>query len=166
VDGGVPARRGSRPPTERRRRLFIGALGAGESVDFTCSFNAPADGTDVTWSADGKATDSLGGPAPSAGEHQDGAIVVIKPATTLTLVSEVPDPILEGGTTVITVRETNTGDDTLTGVDVVNLDGSSDCPDWVASATKVGGGAFSGSLAPGQAVDFTCTVTAGDDDVI
>ena len=146
--------------------LFIGALGAGESVDFTCSFNAPADGTDVTWSADGKATDSLGGPAPAAGEHQDGAIVVIKPATTLTLVSEVPDPILEGGTTVITVRETNTGDDTLSGVDVVNLDGSSDCPDWVASATKVGGGAFSGSLAPGQAVDFTCTVTAGDADVI
>ena len=44
--------------------LFIGALGAGESVDFTCSFNAPADGTDVTWSADGKAADSLGGPAP------------------------------------------------------------------------------------------------------
>ena len=27
---------------------FIGALATGESVDFTCSFNAPADGTDVT----------------------------------------------------------------------------------------------------------------------
>ncbi len=120
----------------------------------------------MTWSADGKGTDSLNTPAPSAGEHQEGAIVVIKPATTLTLVSEVPDPILEGGTTVITVRETNTGDDTLIGVDVINLDGTSDCPDWIASATKVGGGAFSGSLAAGEAVDFTCTVTGATADVV
>ena len=147
--------------------IFIGALAPGESVDFTCSFTAPADGTDVTWSADGKGTDSLGTPAPTANEHQDGAIVVILPATTLTLVSEVPDPILENGITVITVRETNVGDDTLSGVNVINLNGDSDCTaGWVASATKVGGGAFSGSLAPGEAVDFSCTITAGDTDVV
>ena len=167
VDGGGSCATWIAAANKNGGGIFIGALGAGESVDFTCSFNAPADGTDVTWSADGKGTDSLNTPAPTAGEHQQGAIVVIKPATTLTLVSATPPTILESGTTVITVRETNTGDDTLTAVNVVNLDGDSDCTaGWAASATKVGGGAFSGSLAPGQAVDFSCTITAGTADVI
>jgi fimbrial isopeptide formation D2 family protein/uncharacterized repeat protein (TIGR01451 family) len=167
VDGGGACTTWTAAASKNGGGIFIGALAPGESVDFTCSFDAPADGSNVTWSADGKGTDSLGSPAPATDEHQDGAIVVILPATTLTLVSEVPDPILENGTTVITVRETNTGDDTLSGVNVVNLDGDSDCTaGWVASATKVGGGAFSGSLAPGEAVDFWCTITAGETDVV
>ncbi len=160
VDGGGSCAAWVAAATKNGGGSFTGALGPGESVDFTCSFNAPADGTDVTWSADGKGTDSLGTPAPTTNEHQDGAIVVIKPATELTLVDESPDPILQNGLTTIIVRETNTGDDTLTGVDVVNLDASSDCTDWVGPA------GFDGILSPQESVDFSCTITAGDADVV
>ncbi len=126
-------------------------LAAGAAQNFTCSFSAPADGTDVTWSADGKGTDSLGAAAPATGEHQEGSVVVIKPSTSLTTTSA-PDKVHAGDTITIVVTETNTGDDPLTNVHVV---AGGDCAAFSPAST---------SLAPGASADFTCTITttAGD----
>ena len=48
------------------------------------------------------------------------------------------------------------GEGTITSV---HVDGTGPCAsNWVADSTKQGGGAFSGSLAPGEFVNFTCTI--------
>jgi len=85
------------------------------------------------------------------------AVDLIHPATTLS-VNSATTTVHEGDPVNISVRETNSGDDLLTGV---HVDGTNSCASFTASATKVGGGAFSGSLAAGEAVDFTCSFTAG-----
>jgi uncharacterized repeat protein (TIGR01451 family) len=134
-------------------------LAPGASADFTCAFSAPADGTDVSWTADGKGTDSLGAAAPSAGEHQQGSIVVIKPATTLRLKSSSPADlghVLQNSSVTITVTETNTGDDTLSDV---NVTGTNSCATWAPV------GAFSGTLAPNATQDFSCTFSVTTSDV-
>jgi hypothetical protein len=79
------------------------------------------------------------------------------PATTL-VTQSASTTIHAGDTVTIVVRETNTGNRTLTSV---NVTGTNSCLTYTASATKVGGSTFSGTLLPGEAVDFTCTFTAG-----
>ncbi|MBI2776110.1 MAG: DUF11 domain-containing protein, partial [Chloroflexi bacterium] len=140
----------------------VATLAAGASTDFTCTFTASATGVDASWTADGKGTDALGAEAPAKDEHQEGTVIVIAPATTLGLVSA-PTTALNGTSVTIVVVETNTGDDTLTGVGVT---GTNSCADWTAAASKNNGaGSFSGSLAPGQSVNFSCTFTVGTSDV-
>ena len=134
----------------------VASLAPNAHADFTCTFTAASDGTDASWTADGKGTDALGAAAPDTGEHAEGAVIVIAPATQLTIVSPVGTPKIESGDPItITVRETNTGDDTLTGVTV----SGAPCATW----TPVDGG-FNGTLAPSAHEDFTCqiTTTAGD----
>jgi hypothetical protein len=90
----------ARPRRDRRDRGGICAvwnarwlqrhLAAGASVDFTCTFNAPANGDDVDWSALGQGKDSLDAAAPDTGEHQSGHIAVIKPATSLSVKTAAP----------------------------------------------------------------------------
>jgi uncharacterized repeat protein (TIGR01451 family) len=77
---------------------------------------------------------------------QDSAAVnPIHPATTLTLVSQLPpNPVYAGTAVTIIVRETNTGDDTLTNVNVTGTG----CTSWTGGAS---------TLAPGAFTDFTCT---------
>ena len=60
---------------------FDGSLAPDESVDFSCTFTVPAN--DFTWEADGNGTDALGDPVPFAGEHVEGTVDVVKPATVL-----------------------------------------------------------------------------------
>ncbi|MEO7663957.1 MAG: SpaA isopeptide-forming pilin-related protein, partial [Candidatus Limnocylindrales bacterium] len=141
----------------------VTTLAKGAYQDFTCTITTTAgDGTDLAWTADGKGTDALGASAPGAGEHQEGTVEVIAPATTLELVSG-DTQALHGTSVTITVVETNTGDDTLSNV---NVTGVNSCANWVAAASKNNGdGAFSGSLAPGESVNFSCTFTVGTTDV-
>ena len=136
---------------------------AGASQDFTCTITTTAgDGTDKSWTADGKGTDSLGGAAPEAGEHQEGTVIVIAPATTLELVGA-PTKVEHDTQVILNVVETNTGDDTLT---AVNVTGTNSCADWVAAGSKNNGaGLFIGSLDPGESVYFSCTFTVGTSDV-
>ncbi|HEU4672122.1 MAG TPA: SpaA isopeptide-forming pilin-related protein, partial [Candidatus Limnocylindrales bacterium] len=139
---------------------FSGSLDAGQSVNFSCTFTAPADGSDISWTALGHGTDGLGGVVPADGEDEAGTIEVIKPATELTIVSA-PTQLDAGDEVTLVVRETNTGDSTLTGVSVT---GTGSCPTWTAAANKNdGAGAFSGSLQPGESVDFSCTFTPSAD---
>ena len=136
------------------------SLAVGASADFTCTFS-PA--VDTAWSATGHGTDSLGNPAPAAGETVSGNVDTITPATALTFVSQSPaDPVPANASVTLTVTETNTGDDPLTNVAV---SGTNSCLSWTAAGTKNGGGAFTGSLAPGESVNFTCTFTVGTTDV-
>jgi fimbrial isopeptide formation D2 family protein/uncharacterized repeat protein (TIGR01451 family) len=147
---------------------FSGTLEPGESVNFTCTFTAGT--ADITWSALGHGTDELGAAVPTTNEDEAGAIEVLNPATTLELVSEGPDPVLEHGSVTIVVKETNTGDSTLTDVHVTALNGDSQCTTWVAAANKNApdaAEAFTGTLEPGESVNFTCSIAdAGEDDVI
>jgi len=138
-------------------------LAPGASQDFTCTITTSAgDGTDQSWTADGKGTDSLDAAAPDTGEHQDGTVIVIAPATTLELVGA-PTKVEHDTQVVLNVVETNTGDDTLTAVDVT---GTNSCADWVAASSKNNGaGLFIGSLDPGESVYFSCTFTVGTSDV-
>ena len=73
---------------------FSGSLAPGDSVQFSCTFNAPAD--DFKWEADGHGTDALGDPVPAAGEHVEGNVDVVKPATELTLKGTVPAKVQAG----------------------------------------------------------------------
>jgi len=135
------------------------SLAPGASADFTCTITAAADGTDVSWTADGKGTDSLGAAAPDEGEHQDGTVVVIAPATQLLLESSSPADlghVLQDSSVTITVTEKNTGDDTLTDV---NVTGVNSCATW----TPVG--SFDGTLDPGESQDFSCTFSVTTSDV-
>ncbi len=132
---------------------FDGDLAPNESVDFSCSFNAPAN--DFAWSADGHGTDALNHPVPAAGEHVEGTVDIVKPATELTLVGTVPATVHAGDSVTITVNEKNTGDGPLHGVSVVSEGGI--CSTW----TPAGG--FSGTLAAGASVNFSCTFTAPAD---
>jgi uncharacterized repeat protein (TIGR01451 family) len=138
-------------------------LAAAAWADFTCTITTTAgDGTDKSWTADGKGTDALGSAAPTAGEHQAGTVIVIAPATTLAFVSG-PTKVEHGSQVTLTVVETNTGDDTLT---AVNVTGTSSCANWVAAGSKNNGaGLFIGSLAPGESVNFSCTFTVATTDV-
>jgi uncharacterized repeat protein (TIGR01451 family) len=126
---------------------FNGSLAPGESVNFSCTFTVGT--TDVSWSALGHGTDSLQATAPAANEDEAGTINVINPATVLTLVSMNPNPVVAHGSATITVRETNSGDSTLTNVTVTG----SPCATW----TPVDAG-FNGTLAPAAHEDFTCTI--------
>jgi uncharacterized repeat protein (TIGR01451 family) len=138
-------------------------LVSGASQDFTCTITTTAgDGTDKAWTADGKGTDSLDGAAPDSGEHQEGTVIVIAPATTLELVGA-PTKVEHDSQVILNVNETNTGDDTLT---AVNVTGTNSCADWVAAGSKNNGaGLFIGSLDPGESVYFSCTFTVGTGDV-
>ncbi len=127
--------------------LFIGSLAPGQSVNFSCTFTVGT--TDVSWTALGHGTDSLQAPAPAANEDEAGSIDVINPATVLTFVSGVPNPVVAHGSTTITVNEKNTGDSNLTGVTVTG----SPCATW----TAVDAG-FNGTLVPNASESFTCTV--------
>jgi uncharacterized repeat protein (TIGR01451 family) len=141
----------------------VATLAAGASQDFTCTITTTAgDGTDKSWTADGKGTDALGAAAPTDGEHQAGTVIVIAPATTLVFVSG-PTKVEHGSQVTLTVKETNTGDDTLT---AVNVTGTSSCANWTAAGSKNNNaGLFIGSLAPGESVNFSCTFTVGTADV-
>lgn len=141
----------------------VATLAAGAWADFTCTITTTAgDGTDKSWTADGVGTDALGAPAPTAGEHQAGTVIVIAPATTLAFVSG-PTKVEHGSQVTLTVVETNTGDDTLL---AVNVTGTNSCADWVAAGSKNNAaGLFIGSLAPGESVNFSCTFTVGTADV-
>ena len=141
----------------------VATLAAAAHQDFTCTITTTTgNGTDKSWTADGKGTDSIGAAAPDTGEHQEGAVTVIAPATTLVLVSA-PTKVLHDTQVTITVRESNVGDDMLTGV---NVTGTNSCATWVAASQKNNGaGAFTGSLAPGQSVNFSCNFSAGTTDV-
>jgi len=131
--------------------VFAGTLAPGASQDFECTFTAAAAGGNTAWSADGHGTDSLGTPAPTAGEHVQGSVHSINPATSLTLVGTPPTVVTKGAQATVTVKETNTGDDTLTGVNVTGA--AAGCAVWAAV------GVFNGTLAPGASQDFTCTFT-------
>ena len=133
--------------------LFLGSLAPGQSVNFTCTFTVGT--ADVSWTALGHGTDSMGAPAPATNEDEAGTIDVINPATVLSFVSSIPNPVAAHGSTTIIVSEANTGDSNLTNVNVTG----SPCATWTAAANKNNSaGAFSGSLAPGQSVNFSCTV--------
>lgn len=139
---------------------FSGSLAAGESVNFSCTFNAPSDGSDISWTALGHGTDGLGGAVPAAGEDEAGSIEVIQPATTLSTVTA-PTEITAGDPVTLVVREANTGDSTLTSV---NVTGTGSCATWTAAADKNdSAGTFSGTLQPGESVDFSCTFTPSAD---
>src|SRR6266566_4747108 len=131
---------------------FTGSLAHNDEVDFTCTFTA--DGNDFSWSATGHGTDELGGAASLANETVNGSYDVLMPATTLTIQTNAPAQVHAGDSVSIVVREKNTGEGTITNV---HVDGTGACLSlWTASATKVGGAAFSGSLAHNEEVDFTC----------
>ncbi|TMG24206.1 MAG: hypothetical protein E6H96_07285, partial [Chloroflexi bacterium] len=132
----------------------VASLAANASQDFTCTIHTSSSQTaDLSWTADGKGTDSLGDPAPTAGEHQEGSITVINPATTLTVKTAPPAKVYPGGSITIVVTEKNTGDDTLANVHVI---GTGSCAAW-SPANVV-------SLAPNATADFTCTFNAPADD--
>jgi hypothetical protein len=79
------------------------------------------------------------------GDSVDAQKNWINPATTLTLVSQLPaNPVSAGTLVTITVRETNTGSGTLTNV---NVTGTGCTPYTPASVT----------LAAGEHQDFTCS---------
>ncbi len=74
------------------------------------------------------------------------------PATTLTTVSQTPaNPVVPGTPVTIVVRETNTGNDTLTNVNVTGTG----CTTWTPASVA--------SLAPGAFADFTCTFSPTQD---
>jgi uncharacterized repeat protein (TIGR01451 family) len=131
---------------------FSGTLAPGASQDFTCTYTPGLAGTG--WSALGHGTDSLGVAVPATGETVSGTVIVIAPATTLTLKSQTPSattPIYAGTSVTIVVTETNTGVGDLHGVSVTG----SGCTTWTAVGT------FSGTLAAGASQDFTCTYVPG-----
>src|SRR5947208_2832849 len=108
---------------------FSGSLAPGESVNFTCSFNAGA--ADFSWSADGKGTDALGHAVPATGEHQSGSVDVVSPATALTTKTAPPAMVHAGDPITIVVNEKNTGDGALTNVHVV---AGGDCPSFTPAS--------------------------------
>ena len=63
---------------------FAGSLNPTESVDFTCSFDAPADNS-FSWSALGHGTDEKGDAAPATNEDESGSYDILMPATKLTI---------------------------------------------------------------------------------
>lgn len=133
----------------------VATLPVGDSIDFTCTMTAPS--SDLAWTADALATDSLGAAAPSAGEHTAGTVTIIHPATALTTKVGTPTQALQNTNVTLTVTEANTGDDALTGVSV----SGTGCTTWAAAATTSKGAAFSGSLAAGDSIDFSCTMNVG-----
>src|SRR5439155_1766060 len=90
-------------------------LAATVSQDFTCTFTAAA--AAIAWSALGNGTDELGNAAPAAGESQSGSVRGVSPSTSLTLKSA-PTSVEAGTVVTIVVTETNTGNGTLTNVNV------------------------------------------------
>ena len=69
-------------------------------------------------------------PVPSAGEHVQGNVDVVKPSTELTLKSTVPAKVRAGDPVSIVVTEKNTGDGPLHDVTVVTEGGI--CAVWNA----------------------------------
>ncbi len=135
---------------------FSGTLAAGASQDFSCTFTPSANPT--AWSATGHGTDPLNNAAPDTNETVNASIIVLHPATTLTAASTNPTTVLTASPITLKVTETNTGDAALSSVSVT---GTNSCATWTAAATTTKGAAFSGSLAAGDSVDFTCTFTVG-----
>jgi hypothetical protein len=121
-------------------------LAPGAFADFTCTFTI-AGGTN-SWTADGNGTDTLGNPVPSTGEHAQGSLFGVIASTTLVLQSSTPadgSNVEAVGTATIVVRETNTGNSTITSVSVT---GGGKCATFTGGATTLAAGAFA---------DFTCT---------
>src|SRR5262249_39010691 len=121
-------------------------LAAGASQDFTCQFIAAAGAN--PWSADGQGTDPLGNPAPAANEHQEGSVLAVSAATTLTIKSA-PTSIEAGQTATIVVTDQNDANPTLTNVNVV---GGGACTGLFTPASV--------TLAAGASQDFTCQFIA------
>jgi len=130
--------------------VFSGNLAVGAFQDFECTFTAGAAGTDTAWSADGHGLDLSNSQVPSTGEHQEGSTHSINPKTYLTIVGTPPVTVHAGDSVTITVREKNTGDDTLSGVSVTG----GPCASWTSVS------AFGGTLAPAASQDFSCTFVA------
>jgi len=136
--------------------LFTGSLGAGQSVNFTCTFSPT---TTTGWTALGHGTFN-GTAVPADNETQSGSVTVIHPATTLTKVSA-PTTVHAGDSVTIVVKEANTGDDTLS---AVTVSGTGSCASYTAASNlnpPDDATAFTGTLAGGQSVNFSCTFTAG-----
>ena len=66
-----------------------------KSVDFTCSFPAPADNS-FSWSALGHGTDEKGDAAPATNEDESGTYDILMPATKLTVVQDAPAKVHAG----------------------------------------------------------------------
>src|SRR5262249_37271224 len=98
------------------------------------------------WFADGHGTDSLGNPAPAAGEHAEGSVNGVSASTTLTLKSA-PSSVEAGALVTVIVTETNTGNSILT---AVSVSGGGKCATFTGPAT----------LAVGASADYSCTCTA------
>src|SRR4029077_9019235 len=128
-----------------------GSLNPGESVNYTCTFLAP-NVSDFTWSATATGLDELNAQASSANETVGGSYDILQPATFLTISQNAPAQVHAGDSVTIIVNEKNAGEGTITGV---HVDGTGACAGlWTAP------GAFSGSLAPGASVNFTCSFAA------
>ena len=129
--------------------VFNGNLAINASQDFSCQVTVGAAGTDTAWSADGHGLDTQNNQVPDTNEHAQGSIHAINPQTSLTVVGTPPASVHAGDSVTITVTETNTGDDTLSNVNVTG----GPCPNWASV------GAFNGTLAPLQSQNFSCTFT-------
>jgi hypothetical protein len=132
----------------------VATLAPNAFADFTCTFSTVAGAND--WSADGHGTDQFGHAAPTDNEHASGTLFGVAASTTLVRQSSTPangSSVVVGTQATVVVRETNTGNSTIT---AVNVTGGGKCASAFTPASVA-------SLAMGAFADFTCTftVTAG-----
>jgi hypothetical protein len=125
----------------------LSTLAPGASTTFSCTFT-PTTTTD--WTATGHGTDPAGNPVPLDNETTGGTITVFTASTVLTTKSVTPGTqVAVGAVVTVTVTETNTGNSTISDV---NVTGTGACSSFSPANVP--------SLAAGAAVDFTCTFTA------
>lgn len=109
----------------------VASLAPGAFADFTCTFSPTAD---TAWTADGHGTDSLGNPAPSAGEQTSGNVDVNDTTTASSAQDWLPND---------TATITSAGGTALNGSLTIALYTGDNC------------GVTSGSAVAGQSYPFT-----------